>query len=156
MGAGKTTVAEALATRLGSPISDSDDEIQQLTGLSGAEVAHHFGVPALHRLEAAVLIAALARPKRQIITAAASVVEDELVRRLLGPVTVTRIDVDVEVAHRRHEADDHRRPMSIDELQQLADRRYPLFEEVEDLKVDGTADPELAAAQIVAHRDHQI
>lgn len=151
MGAGKSTTAEALAAELGCPHSDSDAEIRRLTGVAGADVAARLGVPALHQLERAVLIAALARIERHIVTAAASVVDSELVRELLADQLVVMIDADLDVIHRRQADGDHRRPMDPDELRRLAARRAPLFDQVANLRVDGTKPTEAIVADIVAH-----
>jgi shikimate kinase len=151
MGVGKSTTAEAVAAELGCPHSDSDAEIRSITGVPGIDVAQRLGVPALHQLERAVLIAALARVDRHVITAAASVVESDLIRELLSYQTVVMIDADLEVIHRRQADGDHRRPMSPEELQALAVRRAPLFAEVADLEVDGANSTETLAAEILAH-----
>ncbi len=151
MGVGKTTTAAALAQRLGCPRSDSDLEIERLTAMSGVAVAERLGVPALHLLERAVLVGALARTDRHVIAAAGSVVESETVRRLLQDQVVVMIEADLDVIHARQAAGDHRRPMSPDELRSLADRRAPMFAEVTDLRVDGSRPTEAAVADIVAY-----
>jgi shikimate kinase len=150
MGVGKTTTARALATRLGWPLSDSDDEIEQLTGRSGAEIAAELGVDAQHQLERGVLIAALARPTPLLITAAASVIESDVVRNLLLPPTVVVLEAPAELVLRRQAKGDHRRPMSIQELESLARRRAPLLDQVADLTLDNTKPTDLVVADIMS------
>jgi shikimate kinase len=157
MGIGKTTAADALAAKLGRPLSDSDREIEQLVGIDGRLVAADLGVPALHQLERAALIAALARPEPHIITAAASVVEDELIRSLLGNATVVHLDVDddeLATVHQRQAEGDHRRAMPLEELRNLAARRAPLFARVADLRIDATSEPDTIVAAVLDHLGH--
>lgn len=153
MGVGKTTTAAALAKALACPLSDSDAEIADLAGAAGVEVAERLGVPALHQLERAVLIAALARSRRHVIASAASVVEDETVRQLLARPVVVVIDAELSVVHERQATGDHRRPMSQDELQTLARRRAPLFDQVADLRIDGAQSTDDMVAAIIAYLD---
>jgi shikimate kinase len=156
MGVGKTTTAEAVAHRLERPLSDSDAEISRLAGVDGNAVADRLGIPALHQVERAVLIAALARPEPHVIAAAASVVEDPTVRELLGAAVVVRVDAAPAVVHERQATGDHRRPMSLEELEALASRREPLFAEVESLRLDGTAPTDQLVDEVVDHLDHQM
>ncbi|MGI9595332.1 MAG: shikimate kinase [Acidimicrobiales bacterium] len=149
MGVGKSTVAEALAERLGRPVADSDRDIERLTGVTGRTYAEASGVPALHRLEAAVLLGALARPEPTVVSAAASTVEDPQVRQLLGRrATVVRLVADIELTIDRQRAGGHRRPMDPEELIDLAARREPMFSAVEDLRVDANRRPVEIVADI--------
>jgi shikimate kinase len=83
MGAGKTTVGRTLAARLGWPWRDSDAEIEAGTGLTVRELRDRDGVDAMHDLEAAQLLRALADPGPSVISAAASVVDLEACRQAL-------------------------------------------------------------------------
>lgn len=119
--------------------SDSDDEIERLVGIPGGIYAAEQGVSALHQLEAAVLLGALAGEEPHVISAAASVVERELVRQLLpGNAYVVRLSISVADALIRQAAGEHRRAMSATELTELADRREPFFAAVEDINLDAT------------------
>ncbi|MEM7272260.1 MAG: shikimate kinase [Actinomycetota bacterium] len=136
MGVGKTTTGRALAAALGVDYLDSDADIEAATGRTGGEIADADGVPALHRLEAEVLLAALARPEPAVIGAAASVVERDHVRQALDDrARVIRLVVPPEVALARQATGAHRRPMTAEELEVLAARREPLFAAVEDLRL---------------------
>ena len=151
MGAGKSTTGSALAESLGFPFVDSDADITTLTGRSGLEIADAEGVPALHRLEAAVLLGALAGQQPKVIAAAASVVEDKTVRAALARrATVIRLVVPEAETLARQRTGDHRRPMSAEELAALAARREPLFAEIEDLQLAATAPTSTLVSEILA------
>ena len=139
MGVGKSTTGDALAAELGWDHADSDRDIEMLTGRSGADIAAEHGVPRLHQIEAAVLLGALARPAPCVVSAAASTVEDAIVRDALARrAFVARLLAPAEDVLARQLDGGHRRPMSREEYDELAERREPFFEAVEDLRLDAT------------------
>lgn len=152
MGVGKSTTGRALALELGCSHVDSDDDIERLVGQSGRTFAEEHGVPALHHLEAAVLLGALAQEARSVITAAASTVEDATVR-LVAPHRsfVVRLVAPFDETIKRQAAGGHRRPMSYEELAALAERREPFFTAVEDLRLDARQETSELVAEIVRH-----
>jgi shikimate kinase len=110
MGVGKTTVGRLLAGSLGWPLADSDGEIEAREGASVREIQRLRGAPALHALEAAVLLGQLDAPGPSVICAAASTIEDERCRRALGAPGVRAVwltaSLDTMVA--RYDRDPHR------------------------------------------------
>lgn len=154
MGVGKTTAARGAAVALGWKLRDSDADLEALFGVPGATIADESGVAALHQLEAAVLLGALADEGPLVIAAAASVVEDARCRQALGRrAVVVVLEAGIDAVMTRMGVGGHRRPMSRDELVRLAQRRAPLFSEVADLTLDATRSPaELAAAIVEAVR----
>ncbi len=147
MGVGKSTTGRGLAEHLDRSLNDSDLDIQQLFGESGRSLADRYGVAALHELERAALLGSLARDEPRIITAAASVVEDELVRQALGKRSlVVLLEAPLEVVLRRQGQGSHRRPMEVGELRSLIDRRAEFIDSLAPLRVDA----QLATAEIVA------
>lgn len=139
MGVGKSTTGEALAAALSWEHADSDRDIEALFGKSGAEIAAEHGVPRLHQIEAAVLLGALARSTPCVVTAAASTVEDDLVRAALAQrATVVRLVAPPDEVLKRQLDGGHRRPMSRSEFARLAARREKFFAAVEDLRLDAT------------------
>ena len=76
MGAGKTTTGQKLAKRFGWAWRDSDADIEASTGATVRELRDREGVDAMHRRESAQLLDALASPEANVVSAAASVVED--------------------------------------------------------------------------------
>jgi len=138
MGAGKSSLAEALAARLGWPHRDSDADIEALLGLSGAELTDRDGVDELHAREEEVLLSALEAPGPLVVSAAGWVVESSRCRRRLRErAIVVWIDLPVDVLLERMKQGTHRRPMTSREATDLARRRDPLFREVANLRLDG-------------------
>ncbi len=156
MGSGKSTLGIELGRALGRPFRDSDGDIERLAGRTGREIAASDGVDALHDLEAAVLLGALADPAPLVIAAAGWVIEDPRCREALARrATVVVLDLSTErLVERLAEADvDHRRPMSVGEIEAVAVHRRPLYEQVADRVVDATASPEAMAADVLAWLD---
>lgn len=150
MGVGKSTVGKLLAKRMDRPYVDSDDDIELLTGVSGRHYCGMYGVKKLHELEAAVTLGALAREERSVITAAASVVESDVVRLALGRcAVVVRLSIDSTELMRRQGSGDHRRPMDAASLAALERLREPLFSEVEDMYLRADRDPALLVDSVM-------
>jgi shikimate kinase len=136
MGAGKTTLAAALADRWGRVLRDSDAEIQQAQGRTAAQIVAARGREALHDLEAAQLHAALSARPAAVLAAAASTVEREDCRTALAGGFVIWIDVPVAELARRQSGGAHRPVYDPDLTAMLTGmdaRRRPLFTQVADL-----------------------
>lgn len=67
MGAGKTSIGQALAERLGWPFTDTDDEIVACTGSSIPELFARDGEPAFRQVESEVVTRTLALPGPRVI-----------------------------------------------------------------------------------------
>lgn len=140
MGVGKTATGRALADALGWDYVDSDADVQDVAAMSGRSYAERHGVPALHELEAKVLLDALSLAVPSVISAAASTIEVVEVRdRLRERALIVRLTLPPEQTIQRQAAGEHRRAMTIDELALLTERREPLFESIEDLRLDADA-----------------
>ncbi len=153
MGIGKTTLAERLAEALGRPVRDSDRDIETLFGRPGRDIAAADGVDALHDIEAAVLLGALAGTEPTVICAAGWVVEDErCLQALARRATVVVLELSTEALIERlaEASDGHRRPMTAREIEALATSRRPLYERAADRWLDADHDPEHLAAEVVA------
>lgn len=151
MGAGKSTVAEALAAALDRPHRDSDRDLERRTGRSGARIASELGVEDLHRLEAAVLLCALSDDRPSVISAAGSVVEDATCRAALAQrAVVVVLEASVELLQSRVRWGSHRRPMPREEIENLLDRRSPLLTEIADLTLDADQPLEVLTGEILA------
>ncbi len=152
MGVGKSTVATAVADTLGVPHRDSDRDLELLTGRPGVQLAAEHGVEELHRLEAAVLLGAVADDRPTVVSAAASVVESPWCRSAMATrATVIVLRAPVDELLRRSATGDHRRPMLAEELEALLARRAPLFDEVADLTVDAARPAAEVATAVVEH-----
>jgi shikimate kinase len=110
MGVGKTTVGLLLAGSLGWPLADSDSEIEAREGASVREIQRRRGAPALHALEAAVLLEQLHAPGRSVICAAASTIEDARCRHALRQTDVLAVwlSATLETMVARYDRDPHR------------------------------------------------
>jgi shikimate kinase len=133
MGSGKTTLAGGLARSLGRQVFDSDKSIEERTGRIGREIARTEGVEALHRLEVDVLLEALFSRRPAVIAAAASVIEDAVVREALGDAYCVWVTADPDILAERSARGGHRRAVARHE--NLVHRDL-LFEEAADLVVD--------------------
>jgi shikimate kinase len=133
MGSGKSTLAGGLARSLGRQVFDSDKSIEELTGRTGREIARTDGVEALHRLEAEVLLEALSSPRLAVVAAAASVIEDPVVREALADAYCVWVTADPDILAERSARGGHRRAVARHEY---LGHRELLFEEAADLVVD--------------------
>jgi shikimate kinase len=111
MASGKSTTGRRLAEQLGWPWRDSDVEIQANTGKTVRELRDIEGVEAMHDREHGALLEALAAPEQNVISAAASVIDDEACRAAMtrpGVVTIWLHGDPKLLAQRFHSPDDHR------------------------------------------------
>lgn len=141
MASGKTTVGHALAAHLGWRFDDSDDSIEEATGLTARALRDGRGEPALHDAEAAHLLGALAGDRDVVVAAAAWVVEDERCRAALAAddVLVVWLRASPAVLAERFAHEAHRPPYGDDPAEFLADqasRRDPLYASVDPIVVD--------------------
>ncbi len=83
MGAGKSTVGHALASRLGWPYLDSDEEIYRRTGHTVPEIWHSEGEAAFRVEEAAVLADAVSTAEPAVVAVAGGAVLDPTNRTLI-------------------------------------------------------------------------
>ena len=137
MGAGKTTIGRLLAMSLGIRFIDSDVLVIDRTGLTSAQVAATTGVDELHRVERAVLVAALAEEEPAVVAAAASVVDEAEAREALSRHRC--VWVDASPATRRRRSGAHRRPIDGDEQSRLDEARRPYLERLCTAMVDTSA-----------------
>ena len=149
MGAGKTTLGQALAARLEMPFLDSDTELGSKYGRTGADIARDSGVPALHDIEVEVFIDMAGSEQQVVIAPAASVVDRDEGRRLLDEHFAVWIQVPPEVARTRRATGSHRRPIDTEEQQTRDESRRRWLESLADLEVDNTGPLDVVVAQIV-------
>jgi shikimate kinase len=153
MGAGKTTTGQILATRLGWAWRDSDVDIEASTGKTVRELRDGEGVESMHRRESAQLLDALGSREPNVISAAASVVEDRDARAAMTKpgVAVIWLHASPQILASRFDSEDEHRPSYGADpaafLAQQAAHREPLLAGIRAhrIDVDGLTPDEVVA-----------
>lgn len=151
MGVGKSTLAEALASALGRPHADCDDDLSAAVGATAAAYADAHGVEALHAAEARVLLDRLAEDDPLVVSAAASVVESAACRAALGAgALVVWLDAEPLDVARRSSGAGHRRSLEREEVLSLDARRRPLYRSLADVTIAPGTPVDDAVAAVLA------
>lgn len=140
MGAGKTTVGRAVAERLGWRYLDSDEQVQETTGLTVPAIFVEQGEAAFRAEEARALAEALSSEGSMVVSVAGGAVLDPGNRLLLSEAgTVVWLRAPVTTLSARVGAGAGRPLLGDDPataLARLYDQRRPLYEELADIVVD--------------------
>jgi shikimate kinase len=155
MGSGKTSVGRLVASALGRPLLDSDEQVEANAGRSVRDIFESEGEAAFRRLESEALEEALARSAPVVVAAAGGVVLSPSNRSLLRRrATVVWLRARPETLARRVGEAGHRPLLGDDPaaaLARLDAERRPLYEEVADAVVDvDDIDAEQAASAVLA------
>jgi shikimate kinase len=157
-GAGKSTVARALAQRLAMPVADSDAMLAAREGMPTAALLTARGEPAFRELEAAALADALGGAP-QIVATGGGIVLREANRALLrARALVVWLDAPDTVLLARLRADDYERPLLAGDaaarLAALRAARAPRYAAVARLRIStaGLAPAEVAARIATIYR----
>lgn len=159
-GSGKTTVASALASRLGCAWQDADVVFERESGVTVAEFFASHGEPVFRDRESELLAQLLATFVGVLATGGGVVVR-EANRRLLAERgrPVVWLDASPDRLRERLEADSStaaRRPSltgedPLVEVERLLREREPFYAEVADLRIDTSGlQPEAVADRIMA------
>jgi len=136
-GAGKSTVAEELATRLGVTVRDTDSDIEAATGSSVQDIFIDRGEAEFRALEEEAVARALADDDGVLALGGGAVLSDRT-RQRLRDHRVIFLDVGLTTAVRRVGLGTGR-PLLLGnvraQLKQLMDARTVLYREVADLTV---------------------
>lgn len=140
MGVGKSTVGRLVADRLGWAFSDSDAEVQRMTGRSVPDILREDGEQTFRAAEATVLGDALKQAGNAVVAVAGGAVLDPANRALLkGSGTVVWLRAEVVTLSDRV-GDGAGRPLldggPQEALARLTDVRRPYYEELADVIVD--------------------
>ena len=148
MGAGKSTLGREVAQRLQREFHDLDDEIEQASGKTIAELFEQVGEDGFRELEARRL-ADLDGAEPAVVALGGGAVTTEGVRELLRRRAVSvLVDVDVDTAWARVRRTD--RPLAQDEasFRSLYDRRLPVYRDAADAVATDADGVVLAAAGV--------
>lgn len=152
-GAGKTTVAELVAARLGLEVRDTDQDVEAAEGESIQDIFVSRGEPAFRELEAAAVAKALSTHAGVLALGGGAVI-DEKTRALLADHTVVHLDVGLAQAAARVGMNSGR-PLLLGNirgrLKKLMDARRPLYGEVATFTIDtNELTPEDVADRVIA------
>ncbi|WP_380168481.1 shikimate kinase [Jannaschia sp. R86511] len=151
-GSGKTSVARALAARLGVQARDTDADVERTAGATVPEIFYDRGEPAFRELERTAVATALAE-HRGVLALGGGAPMDPATRELLHDQRVVFLDVGLAAATKRIGMDAPR-PLLLDAPRatwlRLMDERRPVYTEVATLVVMTTElDPDGVAAQVL-------
>lgn len=154
-GTGKSTIAAALAARLGWTAVDADVEIERRAGCSIRDLFETGGEASFRSWERRVLADLLTRDRHVVAAGGGAVLDPETRRDMAaaGPVVWLRATVETILGRLSADATTHlRRPPLTDqdphsEIETLLAQRQPLYREVATLEIetDGLTSEEIVA-----------
>lgn len=155
-GAGKTTVGELVAARLGVGFRDTDDDVEAVAGMPIGEIFFDAGEARFRELERLAVSTALDESDGVLALGGGAVV-DVRTRTALTSHRVVFLDVDMHDAVRRVGLS-RDRPLLLAnpraQLKRLLDARRPLYAEVADMTIGtGGRSPDEVADDVVAALD---
>ena len=149
MGAGKSTVGEQVARRLGRPFVDLDRELESETGSTVPELFETRGEPLFRELEEELAVEMLAEAVPSVVSLGGGAVTSERVRgSLADSALAVWLQVDVEAAWKRVSRSG--RPLAQDEgeFRRLYAEREELYRGVADALAGDADDVVLAAGGV--------
>jgi 3-dehydroquinate synthase/shikimate kinase/3-dehydroquinate synthase len=150
MGAGKTTVGHIIAERLGQPFVDSDVLIEQRLGRNIRDIFVTEGEAYFRDLEHAT-VADLVRGQEAVVALGGGAVEDPRTRALLRNARVIYLRVDYDEAMARVQGDEYRPMLHRPDLDQVYQRRLPVYEDLAVLTIDTDGRrPDAIAREVLA------
>ena len=154
MGCGKTTVGKRLAALTGAQFVDMDEYIEQQAGMTVSAIFEQFGEADFRRREREACCALAQQSGLVIASGGGALTFPENVQALAATGCVVLIGVSPATVLQRLEGDTTRpllaRPDKQRAVQELFDRRLPLYRAAADVEVDGEQTPEVGAAAIAA------
>jgi shikimate kinase/3-dehydroquinate synthase len=149
MGAGKSTIGEEVAERIGRAFVDVDRKIEANAGDTIAEIFRSWGEAGFREIEEEMAVEALAIRDPQVLALGGGALQSAATRRLLRErATTVLVEIDVDSAWERARSSD--RPLAQDEeaFRRLYDERLPAYEEAADAVANDADDAVLAAGGV--------
>ncbi len=138
-GAGKSTVAKALASRTGWTVRDTDDDVERAAGRSVSEIFTQSGEAEFRRMEREAVAAALAE-HTGILSLGGGAVMDPDTQRLLAGHRVVFLSISMPIGVRRTGMSDQR-PMFVGVnaramFKSLLEARLPVYRSLALVEID--------------------
>jgi shikimate kinase/3-dehydroquinate synthase len=152
MGAGKSTIGEEVAQRIGRSFVDVDRRIEANAGDTIAEIFRSWGEPGFREIEEEMAGEALSSREPRVIALGGGALQSEATRRLLreGATTVL-VEVDADTAWERARGGDRPLAQDADAFRRLYDERLPVYEQAADAVARDADDVVLAAGGVHVH-----
>ncbi|MEN3334960.1 MAG: shikimate kinase [Blastocatellia bacterium] len=150
MGAGKTTVGQALAEAMGWQFVDLDPLIEQREGLTIREIFEMRGEPEFRRIEREAIAACREMSETVIALGGGAYIAEENRAQLREIGVTVWLDCPLEICLRRITGD-AARPLlrSREEMRELFERRRPAYALADLIVETGDRSPEELAAEIL-------
>lgn len=150
MGAGKSSVGRRLADTIGLPFSDSDDEIEAVSGLSISDIFSLHGEEEFRRVEQKVIERLITGPQRILATGGGAFMNETTRSLLKGHAVTVWLRADLETLWKRVSRRDTRPLLRTEDpkgvLRNLLEKRTPTYSEA-DLIVDSRDGPHMNAVR---------
>jgi shikimate kinase / 3-dehydroquinate synthase len=149
MGAGKSTIGEEVAERIGRAFVDVDRRIEANAGDTIAEIFRSWGEAGFREVEEEMAAEALGACEPRVISFGGGALQSEATRRLLHKrATTVLVEIDVDSAWERSRSSD--RPLAQDEeaFRRLYEERQPAYAEAADAVAHDADDAVLAAGGV--------
>jgi|TARA_R110001592_G_scaffold172923_3_gene411498 shikimate kinase len=154
MGAGKSSVGRILATKLGLPFIDSDDEVETAAGCSIEDIFEIYGEPAFRDVEERVIDRLLNGPPMVLSSGGGAFMNPRTRARIAETATSVWLRADLEILERRTKRRAAGRPLlkgtdPSEKLKQLINERYPVYEQADIIIESIDETPEKTADKII-------
>jgi len=139
MGSGKSAVGRRLAKQLGMTFCDSDEQIEERTGVDIAYIFEKEGEAGFRRRESAILAELLQQPGMVLATGGGAAIDPENRSLMAASGTVVYLYTSVAEQMKRTSKSRHRPLLNVDKpdavLEQLMMTRDPQYREIADIVV---------------------
>ncbi|MEJ8303966.1 shikimate kinase [Saccharibacillus sacchari] len=156
MGAGKTTIGQLLAEKLGRRFLDADQEIERLHGMPVTEIFKSLGEPAFRQMEKDYIVELCQQSREQVVSlGGGSFMQDEIRSACLHSGIVYHLDLTWESWKERFAELIDTRPIlqsrSIEEIEELFNSRKIIYADNHHTVNVDTLTPEQIADHMVRH-----